>query len=147
MQISDDNFLDYCQLYYTNQHCHSIDEFLEDLKIIKYIKVLLRKHIMQKDINEQLLINHFISFYNVFDHEKASQIIFFRLEDYYWPAARAVFDYLGKTPNNFISSDHKRIYTEDIVSCEQLKQKLNKLNPQKTVCLTKNLGSTLILPL
>lgn len=127
MKITEETFLDYCQQNYRNQHCISIDEFLEDLKILKYIKVLLRKHISQKDINALLLLNHFIAFYNVFEKEAASQIILFKLEDYYWPAARAILDYMNTTPSTFISSEQKLIYMEDVEVCEHLQQKLKNI--------------------
>lgn len=133
IELSEETFLDYCQKYYTNEHCIGIDEFLEDLKTLKYIKVLLRKHMSCKEINEMLLVNHFLSFFNVFEQYAATQIMFFKFEDYYWSSAKSVLDYLGVTPTSFTSSSREIIFTDDIVANTDLYNKLTKLNLKRNV--------------
>lgn len=128
VQLNEENFLDFCQAAYTNEHCIGIDEFLDDLKILKYIKVLLRKHLSNKEINELLLLNHFQSFFNVFEQNAAVQIIFFRVEDYYWSGIKTVLEFLNMTPETFISSDNTEIFTDDIEINVDLMNKLNNLN-------------------
>lgn len=131
-QLNEENFLDFCQASYINEHCISIDEFLDDLKILKYIKILLRKHFSNKEINELLLLNHFQAFFNVFEQKAAVQIMFFRVEDYYWPGIKTVLEYLHMTPEKFISADKKEIYTDDIEINLHLMNKLNNLNLKRS---------------
>ena len=81
--LTEDNFLDFCQRYYFNSECSGKNEFMDDLKRIKYVKRLLQKvhkHKTLKSIRERLIINHIIILKNVFGEENCTRILFFRLE-------------------------------------------------------------------
>lgn len=75
--------MDFCQRHYFNPECSGKNEFMDDLKRIKYIKRLLQKihkHKTLKSIRERLIINHLIILKNVFGDENCCRILFFRLE-------------------------------------------------------------------
>lgn len=75
--------MEFCQRYYFNPECSGKNEFIDDLKRIKYIKRLLQKvhkYKTLKSIREQLIINHLIILKNVFGEENACRILFFKLE-------------------------------------------------------------------
>lgn len=81
--LTEETFLDFCQAYYFNSECTGKNEFMDDLKKIKYVKRLLQKihkHKTLKSIRERLILNHIIVLRNVFGEENAARILFFRVE-------------------------------------------------------------------
>ncbi len=81
--LTESCFTDFCQKYYFNPECSGKEEFIDDMKRIKYIKRLLQKihkHKTLKSIRERLIINHLIILRNVFGEENTARILFFKLE-------------------------------------------------------------------
>lgn len=81
--LTEENFLKFCQEHYFNPHCSGKNEFIDDLKRIKYVKRLIQKihkHKTLKSIRERLIINHIIILKNVFGEENTIRILFFKLE-------------------------------------------------------------------
>lgn len=81
--LTEENFVEFCQRNYFNSECSGKNEFVDDLKRIKYIKRLLQKihkHKTLKSIRERLIINHLIILKNVFGDQHCAQILFFKLE-------------------------------------------------------------------
>lgn len=81
--LSEDTFLEFCQLCYFNSECSGKNEFVDDLKRVKYVKRLLQKihkHKTLKSIRERLILNHIIILRNVFGEENAARILFFKVE-------------------------------------------------------------------
>lgn len=81
--LTEDSFLIFCQNCYFNKECSGKNEFMDDLKRIKYVKRLLQKihkHKTLKSIRERLIINHIIILRNVFGEENAARILFFKVE-------------------------------------------------------------------
>ena len=81
--LSDDNFLIYAAKNYDNSHCCSTDEFLEDLKRIKYIKKLLTRYVETGELKERLILNHIIVLNNMFGAEHVCRILYLKLGDYF----------------------------------------------------------------
>lgn len=75
-KLDNDNFLMFAIQHYDNPSCKGMDEFYEDLSIIIYLKRLFKKYRVGGEINERLILNHIIVFYNVFGIEGATQILF-----------------------------------------------------------------------
>ena len=67
--LNNDNFDEYAVSNYINPNCVSVLEFLDDLKIIKYIKRLINKYADKQELKERLILNHIISLSNVFGVE------------------------------------------------------------------------------
>lgn len=80
--LTDKNFLLYAAKHYHNVHCTSVEEFLEDLKRIKYIKKLLTRYIETGELKERLILNHIIILNNVLSSEALSRILYLKLESY-----------------------------------------------------------------
>ena len=81
--LTEENFIEFCQGCYFNPECSGKNEFIDDLKRIKYVKRLLQKihkHKTLKSIRERLILNHLIILSNVFGEENACRILFFKLE-------------------------------------------------------------------
>lgn len=80
--LTDKNFLLYAAQNYHNVHCTSVEEFLEDLKRIKYIKKLLTRYIETGELKERLILNHIIILNNVLHTEALVRILYLKLENY-----------------------------------------------------------------
>jgi hypothetical protein len=70
----------YCAKYYDNPQCHSTEEFLEDLKRIKYIKKLITKYIENGDLKHRLIVNHLIILNNVFGAKHLPRILYLKMK-------------------------------------------------------------------
>ena len=51
-------------------------------------------------MRERLLLNHIIIFYNVFGIEAATNILFYKLEEEFWPVLKTFLVYLNYFPEN-----------------------------------------------
>lgn len=81
--LNDDNFLIYAAKYYDNRACCSTDEFLEDLKRIKYIKKLLTRYLETGELKDRLILNHIIVLNNVFGAYHTPKILYLKLKSYF----------------------------------------------------------------
>jgi hypothetical protein len=81
--LTDENFLIYCAKHYDNPHCHSTEEFLEDIKRLKYIKKLITRYIESGDLKERLILNHIIILSNVFGADHLARILYLKMKPQY----------------------------------------------------------------
>ena len=79
-KLTDDNFLIYCAKHYDNPQLNSTEEFLEDLKRIKYIKKLITRYIDTGELKERLILNHLIVLSNVFAPEHLCKILYLKVK-------------------------------------------------------------------
>jgi len=79
-KLNNDNFDEYAVSNYINPNCVSVLEFLDDLKIIKYIKRLINKYVDKDELKERLILNHIISLSNVFGVEAAVTMLKFKID-------------------------------------------------------------------
>lgn len=78
--ICDENFMIYCARYYDNRHCLDVEEFLEDLGRIKYIKKLITRYQTTGELKERLILNHITILSNVFPPPHLVRILYLRAE-------------------------------------------------------------------
>jgi len=100
-KIDDSNFMMYAIKHYDNPQCKNMEEFYEDLSRIIYIKRLFNKYLNTGDLKEQLILNHIITFYNVFGIEAATRILFTKIDVKYFSLLKTFILYL-----NYIKPDH-----------------------------------------
>lgn len=81
-RLDDDTFILFCAKHYNNPHCQSTEEFLEDIKRIKYIKKLFTRYEITGELKERLILNHIIILNNVFSSTHLSRILFFKIPKY-----------------------------------------------------------------
>ena len=118
--LTDANFLMFAMKEYNNQQCTNIDEFYDDLKKIKYIKILINRFFESGKLKEILILNHLIVFYNVFDNKAATRLLFFKIEEKYSSVLKTFLIYLSMMPEIV-----KGIRGEDIISSDiQLNQEV-----------------------
>ena len=114
LTLNSKNFLDYAIQHYENPECKDLDEFSEDVNRIKYLKRLFSRYDQEGDLKSRLILNHLIIFNNVFGLVPASRILFYRVEEKYYPILKTSLTFLDKLPTyipeidlNAIPLDHK----------------------------------------
>ena len=66
-ELNDDNHMIFAIKHYNNpQGVVTQEDFFDDMKKFKYIKRLLKKYKKSGVLRTHLLINHFITIYNLF---------------------------------------------------------------------------------
>ena len=102
--FNDEIFVQYAMDNYKNPSCLEHGEFEEDLNRIKYIKRLFGRYQSSGELKERLILNHLIIFYNVFDMDAATKMLFYKMEDKFKPLLKTFLVYL-----NYLPKDH--VYT------------------------------------
>lgn len=113
MALTEENYIDYCKSKYTNIHCLNEEEFLDDLKTLRYVKSFFRRYMGNNEVKIEILLNHFIYIHNCFG-DSMVEIMFFDFEDYYYPLLKTTFTYLNMMPNIVYLGDTRNIYSDDI---------------------------------
>ena len=112
--LNDDNFLMYAMREYNNMQCTDIEEFYDDLKKIKYIKRLFNFYKNNGQLKERLILNHLIIFYNVFNIQAGTRILFYKIEKDFWSILKTFLIYLDRMPDKIDSIRGEIIRTSDI---------------------------------
>ena len=113
--LTEENFVDFCKDCYFNPECRGKNEFIDDLKRIKYVKRLIQKihkHKTLKSIRERLILNHIIILRNVFGDENASRLLFFKLEPKLHSYLKSFLVYLKFEVNKIPETDYKLLNTD-----------------------------------
>ena len=109
-ELTNENYLMFALLHYDNPHCIDIKEYFEDVRKLKYIKRLFNRYKEDGVMKERLILNHLISFYNVFENEAATRLLFFRVGKEYYPLLKTFLVYLNRMPVQV----NEELYSSDI---------------------------------
>jgi len=93
-----------------------------------HIKKLLSRYKNSGQLKDRLIINHLISFFNVFYHKAAIKILFFKIDKELHPILKTYLVYLGRCPDT-IENLYETTY--DLTKIE--------INPQLLKLLITNL--------
>jgi len=126
-ELTEDNFTMFAVKNYDNPSCNGMDEFLDDLKRFKYIKRLLRKHNVGKELKERLILNHIIVLGNLFGIEATTKMLFFKLEEKFWPQIKTFLVFLNYMPMKVIVSEGIEILDNDIPIDETILENLKNI--------------------
>ena len=99
---------------YNNMQCTDIEEFYDDLKKIKYIKRLFNIYKNDGQLKERLILNHLITWYNVFPVQAGTRILFYKIEEQFWPILKTFLIFLDRMPDKIESIRGKEIKSTDI---------------------------------
>jgi hypothetical protein len=116
-KLNEENFLLYAANNYKNPNCVDVEEFYDDLNRFKYIKRLLGRYYNDDDLQERLIINHIVILYNVFGIEAATKMIWYKVDQKYWPVVRPILLYL-----NYITEEEKVDVPLDPLIVEKLRE-------------------------
>lgn len=95
MVLTEKNFNIYAAKHYDNPYCFNEDEFKSDLNKIGTIKRMISWINNGDNINIRLLVNNVLSFYNVFDHIVATQLLEIKMDGGHIPKMNSLLYYLS----------------------------------------------------
>ena len=127
--LNEKNFLLFAMQHYNNPQCVEVEEFNDDLRRIKYIKRLFNQYDMDGVLKERLILNHIIVFFNVFQTRAATRILFFKIEEKFWPMLKTFLFYLRFMPEDKVESiKGKDILVTDIQMDQGIINKLREFD-------------------
>ena len=122
-ELTNENYLMFALLHYDNPHCIDIKEYFEDVRKLKYIKRLFNRYKEDGVMKERLILNHIISFYNVFDNDAAARLLFFRVGEEYHSLLKTFLVFLNKMPEQI----NDNLYSSDIQLDDKITEILRNL--------------------
>ena len=112
--LTDENVNLYQMKAYENPQCFSIDEFMDDMKRIKYIKRLFYRYHTKKILKERLILNHLVVLYNVLGNEACTRILFLKTDEVQYYILKSFLLFINKLPVKVEGIRGKDIFTSDI---------------------------------
>jgi hypothetical protein len=97
--LTDENYVRYAMRNYDNPQCTGIKEFEEDISRIVYLKRLFRRYKKSGVLRERLILNHLITFCNVFTIEAGVRLLFFRIDSDLHYILKTFLVFLGYLPD------------------------------------------------
>jgi len=125
--LNEKNYLHFAMKYYDNRQCTSIEEFNEDLNKIKYVKRLFNRFLDTGELRTNLILNHLIVIYNVFENEAATRMLFFRVEKKFYSILKPFLIFLNRLPEKVKGIDGEDIQTNHIPLNETTIKELRKI--------------------
>lgn len=125
-ELTNENFVMYAIKHYDNPSCTGLKEFDNDLKRLGYIKRLLGRYRATGDIKERLIINHLVVLYNVFGVDAATNMLFFKIQDKFWPQLKPFLVFLNYMPEQ-VRQRNRVINSSDIILDEVIVEILRKI--------------------
>jgi len=125
--LNEKNYVHFAMKYYDNLQCTSIEEFNEDLNKIKYVKRLFNRFLETGELRTNLILNHLIVIYNVFENEAATRMLFFRVEKKFYSILKPFLIFLNRLPEKVRGIDGENIQTNHIPLNETTIKELRKI--------------------
>jgi len=125
--LNEKNYLHFAMKFYDNRQCTSVEEFNEDLNKIKYVKRLFNRFLETGELRTNLILNHLIVIYNVFENEAATRMLFFRVEKKFYSILKPFLIFLNRLPEKIKGIDKKDIQTNHIPLNETTIKELRKI--------------------
>lgn len=126
MDIHENNFLIYAAHFYNNVYCEDDKEFFDDLKRLTYLKKMFNVFEKTGEININLVLNHIIILYNVFDRKACTKILFFKLPEY-WSHLKSVVYQLGYMPDSIRFNETNILDTAIIPFNKEIFESIRKI--------------------
>ena len=125
--LTDKNVLAYMIMSYDNPQCVDLEEFEDDMKIPKYIKRLINRYLSTGELKVRLILNHIISFYNVFGNDSSTRILFLKMNESDYPILKTFLIYLNRMPDKIEMIRGKNILSTDITISQEMVDQLRDL--------------------
>ena len=116
MLLNESNVFNYQMKSYDNPQCHNMEEFLSDMKRIKYVKRLFHKYHTKNILKERLIINHLVVLYNVLGNEPCSRILFLKIEQEQHYILISFLKWLNKLPKSVSGINGTTLYPTELDS-------------------------------
>ncbi len=125
--LTEENFLMFSMREYNNMQCTDVEEFYDDLKKVKYIKRLFNIYKNDGQLKERLILNHLITLYNVFPVRAGTRILFYKIEEHFWPMLKTFLIFLDRMPDKIEMIRGKEIKSTDIILDEGIVTRLRTI--------------------
>ena len=125
--LNEKNYVHFAMKYYVNIQCTSVDEFNEDLNKIKYVKRLFNRFLETGELRINLIMNHLIVIYNVFETEAATRMLFFRVEKKFHSILKPFLLFMEKLPDKVKGINGTDINTKEIPLNDTTVKELRKI--------------------
>ena len=127
MLLNESNVFNYQMKSYDNPQCHNMEEFLNDMKRIKYVKRLFHKYHTKDILKDRLIINHLVVLYNVLGNEPCSRILFLKIDSDQYYILASFLKFLNKLPYIISGINGKQIYPTEFELDEFILKELEKI--------------------
>lgn len=97
MILDSDNFLRFAKNSYLCPSIFYQKEFDSDILRFEYLNKLFKRYYESGDLQERLILNHIIILYNVFG-DRATRMLFFKIDEEYGDALLTFLIYLNRIP-------------------------------------------------
>ena len=125
--LNEKNYVHYAMKYYMNNQCTSVEEFNEDLNKVKYVKRLFNRFLETGELRTNLIMNHLIVIYNVFETEAATRMLFFKVEKRFYSILKPFLLFMERLPKVVKGIDGKDVVVNDIPLNEMTVKELRKI--------------------
>lgn len=117
LELNEDNILFFAIKNYDNPECRGMNEFEEDFNRCVYLKRLFRRYHKTGELKERLILNHLITFYNVFGVSAATKMLFYKIEPELHYILKTFLVYLNYVPEEMNRKDDYmvRVKMDDII--------------------------------
>lgn len=125
--LTETNVANYQMKHYDNPQCHSMEEFLDDMKRIKYVKRLFHKYHTKGVLKERLIINHLVILLNVLDTIPCNRVLFLKIDEEQHYILATFLDFLNRLPNKIEGINGKVIDSSMIERDNHITQILGEI--------------------
>ena len=112
--LNDSNVWLFAARHYINPRCTSSAEFESDFSKPRYIRRLFYRYDKHQDLKLRLILNHIIEFYNVFESQAATLILFYKVGKDNWKYLKPFLVYLNYMPEILVGLNGAPIFSESI---------------------------------
>lgn len=116
--LTSENFLIYAAKHYDNPHCHSTEEFMEDLLRLKYLKKLITRYVESGELKERLILNHITILSNVFPPRVLCKIFWLKMPDQL-PYIKPFLVFLNLLPDKIYNVGSENVIDTTLISMDQ----------------------------
>jgi hypothetical protein len=96
--LNDKNIVIYQMRSYVNYNCHTLEEFIDDMKRFEYIKRLFYRYHNRGILKERLILNHLIVLYNVLDGGPCTRLLFFKIDEEHYYILKTFLLFIDRLP-------------------------------------------------
>ena len=112
--LTSENYVLYTMKHYDNPQCTTVEEFNDDLNKIKYVKRLFNRFLETGELRTNLIMNHLIVIYNVFETEAATRMLFFKVEKKFYSILKPFLLFMERLPKVVKGIDGKDVVVNDL---------------------------------
>lgn len=123
----DENFIIFAANNYVNPFCFDNEEFLSDLLIPMNIRHNFIRYENTKNINERLVLNHLVCFFNVFKSPASLYILFYKIDKKHHNYLKTFLVFMDRNPDLTFYMNNKEVELDDIEVDEVLLSRLRNL--------------------